>query len=417
MPENGRMPTILVVTGHYLPGYKAGGPIRSISNLVTWLGDEFDFRIITADRDLDGTVPYPEISHGVWQRCGKAHVRYLAPGEQRPAAMRRILNSTRYDILYLNSFFGAFTRICLGLRWAHLISDRPTIIAPRGEFSPGALALKSTKKRAYLALTRMVKLYDGITWQASSIHEQNDIVNSIGAGNSSSARVVLAPPLARKVALGNRRSMHTSVVADLSQPSQRDESEPNLITHEVKSAGHANMVFLSRISPKKNLIYALKLLSQVKGNVDFGIYGPLEDMHYWKQCERLIDTMPGNVNVRYGGEVAADDVGDVLSSYNLFFFPTLGENFGHVIVEALGAGCPVLLSDQTPWRELARDRVGWDIPLDKPERFRTVLEEVIEMDHATWSEWSQAARAYAHRVRSDPAAIEANRQLFLESLV
>ncbi len=38
------------------------------------------------------------------------------------------------------------------------------------------------------------------------------------------------------------------------------------------------------------------------------------------------------------------------------------------------------------------------------------------MDDATWNQWSEAAQAYAHRVRSDPAAIAANRKLFLGSL-
>lgn len=410
------MPTILVVTGHYLPGYKAGGPIRSISNLAAWLGDEFEFRILTADRDLDGTAPYPDISHGVWQRCGNAHVRYLAPGERTPAAIHRILNTTEYDILYLNSFFGGLTRICLGLRWAHLIPDRPTIIAPRGEFSPGALALKSTKKRAYLALTKMLNLYAGLTWQASSPYEQNDIVNAVGASNSTSTHISYAPPLPRKIPLVNRRNLCTAVAPDLSLPIAREGTEASQLVHEVKRAGHANIIFLSRISPKKNLAYALKLLAQVKGNAHLGIYGPLEDMHYWKQCQGIIDTMPANIDVQYGGVVAADHVGNVFSGFDLFFFPTLGENFGHVVIEAMGAGCPVLLSDQTPWRELAKDHVGWDLPLADPSGFLGVLEEVIAMDDATWNQWSEAAQAYAHRVRSDPAAIAANRKLFLGSL-
>ena len=411
------MPTILVVTGHYLPGYKAGGPIRSISNLVASLGDEFDFKILTADRDLDGIAPYPGITNGEWQECGKAHVRYLAPREQTLTSMRRILNATRYDILYLNSFFGRLTRICLGLRWGHLISNRPTIVAPRGEFSPGALALKSAKKRSYLALTKLVNFYGGIAWQASSDYEMNDIVNTLGGRNASLSRVALAPPLPQKAPLSGRRCLPAAVAPDLSTFPDQESLELDHLTHKVKQAGRARIVFLSRISPKKNLVYALKQLAQVEGDVEFDIYGPLEDKDYWRQCERLISAMPANVIVRYGGEVAADRVRHVLSYYDLFFFPTLGENFGHVIIEALSTGCPVLLSDQTPWRSLTKEHVGWDISLDRPEHFRSVLQEVIDMDHATWSEWSDAAQAYALRVRSDPAAVEANRQMFLESLV
>lgn len=410
------MPTILVVTGHYLPGFKAGGPIRSISNLVAWLGDEFDFRILTTDRDLHDLDPYPGISPGAWNECDKAVVCYLAPSEQKPTTMRKILNSFNYDVLYLNSFFGSLTRICLSLRRVRLIPDRPTIIAPRGEFSPGALALKGTKKRVYLALTRSVNLCDGVIWQASSIHEQTDILNTIHTNTSSSARIAIAAPLPRIMPPQHRRSHHTYVAQDLASPHAPNRSKLSLLAHSLKRAGHADIVFLSRISPMKNLLYALQLLAQVKGDVNFWIYGPLEDADYWQKCEELIDELPNNIRVAYGGEVAADDVGPLLSFYNLLLFPTLGENFGHVVIEALSAGCPVLLSDQTPWRELAQKHVGWDIPLSQPERFLLVLDEVIDMDQATWSTWSEAAQAYAQHVRSDPASIEANRQMFLESL-
>ena len=36
-------PRILVVTDWYLPGRKGGGTVRSLVNLVDWLGDEFEF--------------------------------------------------------------------------------------------------------------------------------------------------------------------------------------------------------------------------------------------------------------------------------------------------------------------------------------------------------------------------------------
>ena len=44
-------PVILVFLGNYLPGFKSGGPLRTIVNLVDNLSDEFEFLIITSDRD------------------------------------------------------------------------------------------------------------------------------------------------------------------------------------------------------------------------------------------------------------------------------------------------------------------------------------------------------------------------------
>ena len=69
---------ILIVVGRYLPGFRAGGPIRSIANTVDWLGDEFEFQIVTADRDIGDKCPYPGIRRDDWQMVGKGQVRYVS---------------------------------------------------------------------------------------------------------------------------------------------------------------------------------------------------------------------------------------------------------------------------------------------------------------------------------------------------
>ena len=63
-------PIILSFAGHYLPGYKAGGPIRSIANMVDQLGDEFDFRIVAGDRDLGSGLIARRARRrrGLWRR-------------------------------------------------------------------------------------------------------------------------------------------------------------------------------------------------------------------------------------------------------------------------------------------------------------------------------------------------------------
>ena len=57
------------------------------------------------------------------------------------------------------------------------------------------------------------------------------------------------------------------------------------------------------------------------------------------------------------------------ATHDLLILPTQGENHGYVIQEALLSGCPVLISDRTPWRGLAALGVGADLPLEQPERF------------------------------------------------
>jgi len=64
-------PVILTFVGCYLPGYRGGGPIRTIANMVDRLGDEFEFRIITMDRDLGDVKPYENVKVDSWNAVGK----------------------------------------------------------------------------------------------------------------------------------------------------------------------------------------------------------------------------------------------------------------------------------------------------------------------------------------------------------
>ncbi len=96
----------------------------------------------------------------------------------------------------------------------------------------------------------------------------------------------------------------------------------------------------------------------------------------------MLASLPENVQVEYRGNLPNERVAETLFGYDFFFLPTLGENFGHAIFESFSAGCPVLISDQTPWRNLAEQHLGWDIALDEPDRWRSVLQECIDMEAA-----------------------------------
>jgi glycosyltransferase involved in cell wall biosynthesis len=374
---------ILLITDHYLPGYKAGGPIRTLANVTDALGDEFEFLVLTSDRDLSGP-PYPSIQHGMWQRVGKAQVLYLRPTERRWACWKRRLNALDFDVIYLNSCFSRLTIRTLVLRRLKLIPVKPIILAPRGEFSPGALALKKYKKKLYLALTKVLDFYKDIIWQASSAYERQDIEHVM---RGKASVVVVAPNLVPV------RARNPGIVS--------------------KDAGALKLVFLSRVSRKKNLDYALRLLPNLTGRVIFDIYGPLEDLAYWKECQSIIAQMPTSIEVTYRGEIMPEQVMDTFGNYHLFLFPTRGENFGHVISESLRAGCPVLISDTTPWRGLEEQRAGWIVPLSQPERFVAILENMLQMDDAAFKKHADHARCFGERAANDPAVIEANRTLFL----
>lgn len=61
---------------------------------------------------------------------------------------------------------------------------------------------------------------------------------------------------------------------------------------------------------------------------------------------------------------------------SLFLLPSLSENFGLVIAEALAHGVTALVTDTTPWQHLARAGHGWCVPWEEyPATLRAALAE------------------------------------------
>lgn len=132
---------ILVFVGYYLPGYKAGGPIRTLANMVDHLSDDYQFKIITADRDFDDISSYSGIDIDGWNTVGQAEEFYASPSGRSLSKLKKLFHSTDYDVIYLNSFFSwHFTIKPLLLRLLGLIPTKPLVLAPCGEFSSGALS-------------------------------------------------------------------------------------------------------------------------------------------------------------------------------------------------------------------------------------------------------------------------------------
>jgi glycosyltransferase involved in cell wall biosynthesis len=386
-------PRVLVFLSFYLPAYKAGGPIRSISNLVAALGGEFRFRVATRDRDLGDTDPFPGIVPDCWTLVGDTEVHYLPPGLKGLPGIWTMLRAVdRNTVLYLNSFFDRnFSMFPALLCWLRLCRPRCLVLAPRGEFSFGALNLKNNRKAVFIAAARVLGIYNKVLWHASTNLEIEDIDRRFDTCSpGASSRVFAALDMVAPAASQVRKTAG-------------------------KQAGQLKIVFVGRCSPMKNLAEALRLLHGLPGDVSFDVYGPVEDLGYQAECQQIIDALPPNIRVNWRGQVEHNQVEGIFAAHHLFLLPTLGENFGHVISEALSAGCPVLISDQTPWRNLEAERVGWDIPLDQPERFHAVLRECVEGDQQWFSVLSENATKYAFRKASDPEILKANRRLFQEA--
>ncbi|MGC6248945.1 glycosyltransferase, partial [Bisgaard Taxon 45] len=119
-------PRILILIGTYLPGVKGGGPIRTIHNLVSRLKDEFEFYLITSDRDLNDAQSYPNIRMIQWIKYDDLNVYYL----ENKANLTNAFNSIVYVFLFLISFFcPSFSIIPLLWRKRRIFIRSPVVLA------------------------------------------------------------------------------------------------------------------------------------------------------------------------------------------------------------------------------------------------------------------------------------------------
>jgi glycosyltransferase involved in cell wall biosynthesis len=227
---------------------------------------------------VQSPCPYDTVHTGEWTPFGKAQVLYMRPSDVTFAKLLHVIDATKPAVIYLNSFLDpVFTQRILWARRLGFFRDIPIILAPRGELSSGALALKHRRKRLYIGLSRAARLHSRVAWQASSEHEKSDILRALPWVSPESVRIAM----------------------DLASA----EAPHAVCAHERPPGAPLRVCFLSRISPMKNLDFAITAMAQVQTPVDFTIYGPQSTPTYWALRESLIAELPAHVSVTYGGVV------------------------------------------------------------------------------------------------------------------
>jgi glycosyltransferase involved in cell wall biosynthesis len=384
--------TILIVISNYLPGFKLGGPIASISNLVNSLSNDFNFKILTSDRDFGDNKPYPNVDTNTWSQKDNYQILYLKRNLLTLYNLIRKINSTAADILYLNSFFDPLFSISVIIaKKMGLLKIENIVIAPRGELFREAINFKREKKILYLKFARIFGLYDYVIWHATSAKERTSVLESLKV-------------MPDKI----RIAMIISSLFKEESSFEKNEAEPDYSNE--KSA--LRIVFLSRVSKDKNLKFTLNVLQKVNSDVIFDIYGPIEDKYIWDACQEEIKKMPSNISVKYFGSVDRENVKNIFSQYDLFFLPSVSENFGHVIVESLSVGTPVLLSDKTPWRNLEEKGWGWDLSLEDPNMFVETIHQMAMYPKSYFKKKRHMIKNSFNEYLRNPEILIANKELF-----
>jgi glycosyltransferase involved in cell wall biosynthesis len=353
--------SILLFADWFEPGFKAGGPIRSCVHFVHQMKERYAIYVFTTDRDLNDTVPYNNIEADKWIDYDKGvKVFYCSPQKLSWGHIQKQVKSIQPDFIYLNSMYSRyFTIYPLLMQRLHLINSK-IVLAPRGMLKESAVQFKSSKKKLFLRAFRQMRLHRLIHFHATDKTEVQDVQKYFGK-----VPVTLA-------------SNFPGMIKDY--PGCIDKKQYAL-----------SVIFIGRLHPVKNLDFLLKAFQAVKGNVSLTIVGNAEDENYVDLCRNIVKTLPANIQVQFAGEIPNNELGKIITQHHIFALPTQGENFGHAIFEALAAGKPVLISDQTPWRHLEKAKAGWDLPLQQREQFTMALQQAVDLDQAGYEALSRGA--------------------------
>lgn len=347
------MKILIILTG-FLPGKKFGGPPISVDNFCSLMKEDECF-IVTRNHDMGETETYKDIKSG-WNDRENCKVLYLSDKEYGYRKYEEVIKEINPDVIYLQGLFQNCIIPCLFLAKKHNI---PVLLAPRGELCAGAFK-KKYKKVPYIIFLKIFGLLNKVHFQSTSEEETEAIMQHLGITEDRIHFLTNVPSIPKK-----------------------EYPVPE------KQPGVAKFVFISRIVRKKNLKAAISYFKNIDGDVTFDIYGPIEDKDYWKECQDEIKLLPSNIKVNYCGLVSHDQIHETFSRYHAFLFPTLSENFGHVIAEALSVGCPVIISDQTPWNDVQYIDGGWSIPLDKIENFTSAIKDILYIDFKTETKYKK----------------------------
>src|SRR5437868_1768465 len=99
----GQRPRVLVFVDYYLPGFKFGGPVRTLANMSARMASHYEFFVFTADRDEGDAQPYPQVPLNQWTRAEDAMVYYTADRSLKNILLR--IAEIKPNLIYLNSFF------------------------------------------------------------------------------------------------------------------------------------------------------------------------------------------------------------------------------------------------------------------------------------------------------------------------
>ncbi len=379
---------ILHVVPSYFPAIRYGGPIYSVHGLAkasAAAGHCVD--VYTTNADGVGALDVPADR---WVDVDGVRVRYFPRAWPlrlfRAPAMAKAAKAqlADYDVVHIHAVF--LWPIFTMARACHK-ADVPYILSPRGMLVKALFRARSGfVKRLWIAL------FDRKTVElASALHlTAQSEADEIAAFDFALPRVAIIPN-----------------GVDTLQPSRAGQ---------VKSDGAPFLLSLGRINWKKNLPVLIAALAQcnqpslrlvIAGNDEDGDLAAVRDAIADNRIAHRVTIIDRSID---GVEKAA-----LFSTCAAFILPSLGENFGNVVVEAMAHGAPIIVTDKCGVAEVVLAADCGSICAPDAAGLSLAIGQLFG-DPALMQQRGQAGRAYV-RAHLEWSAIAARMDALYQSVV
>lgn len=245
--------------------------------------------------------------------------------------------------------------------WAGQQFRRPHVVSPRGTLSAEALQHHRYRKALFSALLQGRTLTRASAFHATSHGEYQDIRR---AGFDQPVFVV-----------------------------RNGVDIPSVLVQKPRD-GQRILLYVGRVHPIKGLELALEgwqELTNAYSDWVFRIVGPIDSDYARRLRESaLSDHIP---RLEFVGELSGKELAAEYQTADALILPSLSENFGMVVAEALANGTPVLTTEATPWEALRERDCGWWVSRQQ-DPFFAAMRDVLSTEREELSRRGMKGRQW-----------------------
>lgn len=376
--------SILLFTDWYWPAQKAGGPVQSTQNMVKLLEKHYHISIVCRATDWGDQTIMPNIMPDQWQVHSDAiKILYLSPQKTKLKNIKQIIKEENPNILYINGIFSFYFSI-LPLFFSKVFNLQKTYVAVRGMLHTSALSVKPLKKQLFLSFARGFGLFQGNQTAIQSFSQRYQSSIQLLASNAIEKKAIQS-------ALGSK--INTKVLGNV--PIHPEHCPQHSIP---KTVGSLKLIFVGRIAPEKNPLTLLKALQKLDQPIAITWVGSAIDQAYYNNFLAEIKALPKQVQSKHIPTLEHDQLLACIAEHHVMVLPSLGENFGHAIYEALACSRPVIIGNNTAWQ---RSEFIRSCEPENVEALTQLIQEAASLDQAAFDHLSIASKQFAQSWYTD----------------